>query len=65
MIHYSVFRFVCIVSTICILSIQLISCSNNPTSLLDKAEKLWGHNMDSVNIYLSQIENPQRFLGRV
>ncbi|MDY3268495.1 MAG: hypothetical protein SOX26_13575, partial [Phocaeicola sp.] len=46
------------------LSIQLISCSNNPTSLLDKAEKLWGHNMDSVNIYLSQIENPQRFLGR-
>ena len=31
---------------------------------MDKAEKLWGHNMDSVNIYLSQIENPQRFLGR-
>lgn len=64
MIDYSVFRFVYIVSTICILSIQLISCSNNPTSLLDKAEKLWGHNMDSVNIYLSQIENPQLFLGR-
>lgn len=64
MINYSVFRLAYRITTICFFSILFISCSNSPAKLLDKAEKLWGHNMDSVNIYISQIENPQLFHGR-
>ena len=64
MINYSVFKLAYRITTICFFSILFISCSNSPAKLLDKAEKLWGHNMDSVNIYISQIENPQLFHGR-
>ena len=64
MVNYSVLRLAYRITTICFFSILFISCSNSPAKLLDKAEKLWGHNMDSVNIYISQIENPQLFHGR-
>lgn len=64
MVNYSVLRLAYRITTICFFSIMFISCSNSPAKLLDKAEKLWGHNMDSVNIYISQIENPQLFHGR-
>lgn len=58
------YKFIYIISTICLLFIQLLSCSENPTLLLDKAERMWGHKIDSVNMYLSQIENPQHLRGR-
>lgn len=60
---YMICRFIYIIFITSVLSFLFFSCADSPVRLLEQAEKLWGHKMDSVNIYLSQIEDPHLLQG--